>query len=310
VKIVFLTAGGPFGLRALESLIPHHEIALVVRPLDASPGWKRMARVPATVLRLRHRDVVGDARKAAGIPSVQAAPGDGGALADTLARVAPELICIATFPWLLTPEILAVPRHGVVNLHPSLLPRHRGPNPLFWTYYHDDRAGGVSAHLADSRADAGPILLQERIDIPRGWPSGDLYLAAAALGARMLPAVVESIERGTARPVPQSDDDSTSAPRVRAGTPMIDFDSWGVERIWHYLAGLNPWHKEPLTTEAGRPVRYGDIIGFERGGERGHTGSVRRTSEGWALSCRDGEVRMRRRSLLPTRVRTVPGVRS
>lgn len=305
VKIVFLTAGGPFGLRALESLIPDHDVSLIVRPLDVAPAWKRLARIPARAVGLRHRDVVEGVRRTRGIPSIQAAPGDGGALARALARVSPDLICIATFPWLLTPDVLAIARHGVVNLHPSLLPRHRGPNPLYWTYYHDDRSAGVSVHLADSRADAGPILVQERMDVPRGWPSGDLYLAAAALGAEVLPAAVESIARGTARPVPQTDAEATRAPRVEPGTAMIDFASWDVERVWHYLAGLHAWYREPLITADGRRVRYGAVMGFERGRSEGETGRVRRSADGWALCCRDGEVRLGRRSLVPTRVRSV-----
>lgn len=307
MKITFFTAGGPFGKRALESLAADHEILAVVRPADSAPAWKRLARVPARWLRLRHRDVVGDSLRGTAIPSISAVSGNDGTIARELASAQPDLICIATFPWLLPPEILAIPRYGVVNLHPSYLPRHRGPNPLFWTYYHDDRTGGVSAHMADARADTGPLLVQESIDIPRGWPSSQLYLATAAAGARVLHSAVESIERGTVRPVPQAEHLSTPAPRLKNGTAMIDSSSWDVERTWHFLAGLNPWYKEPLTTPVGRLVRYGDVVGFERGSPKGRAGHVRPTSGGWALTCRDGEVHLGRHSLVPTRVSVDPG---
>jgi methionyl-tRNA formyltransferase len=307
VKIVFFTAGGPFGLRALESLRTDHEIVAVVRPTDTAPAWKRVARVPARWLRLRHRDVVKDALRGTALRSVDAVRGEDGALATELAHLRPDLICVATFPWLLEREVLEIPRHGVVNLHPSYLPRHRGPNPLFWTYYHDDRTGGVSAHMASAHADAGPILLQERIDIPRGWSSSHLYLAAATVGAELLLSAVESIERGTARPVPQAERLSTQAPRLQNGTPMMDFASWDVERAWHFLAGLNPWYKEPLTTPEGRPVRYGRVMGFDRRASNGRTGHARAAANGWALTCRGGEVLLGRRSMMPTRVSEDPG---
>lgn len=308
MKIVFFTTGGPFGLRALECLARDHEVLAVVQPDDPAPFWKRVARIPARWVGLRHRDVVDDWRRGTAIPSIAAARGEGGGLADKLALLGrPDLICIVTFPWLLSPEILAVARHGVVNLHPSYLPRHRGPNPLFWTYYHSDRTGGVSVHMADRRADAGPILAQERIDIPRGWSSGDLYLAMSRAGAHILHSAVESIERGTARPVDQADSLSTQAPRLEPGRPMIDFTSWDVERTWHFLAGLNPWYKEPLTTPTGRLVRYGAVVAFVRGPSQGRTGHVRPTPNGWALTCRDGEVHLGPRSTLPTRVRHDPG---
>jgi methionyl-tRNA formyltransferase len=253
-------------------------------------------------MRLRHRDVVEDWRRRTSIPSIASTRDQERILASQLSRLGTELICVATFPWLLRPEILTVPRHGVVNLHPSYLPRHRGPNPLFWTYHRDDRVGGVTAHLADQRADAGPILVQERIDIPRGWSSSALYLAMAAAGARVLGDAVDSVERGAAHPVPQADHLATSAPRLQNGTPMIDFSSWDVERTWHFLAGLNPWYKEPLSTADGRAVRYGEVLGFERDDSNGPVGHVRAASHGWTLTCRGGEIHLGRRPLLPTLV--------
>jgi len=310
LKIAFFTAGGPFGLRALERLAAEHEVLAVVRPADTAPTWRRAARVPARWLRLRHRDVVEDWRRGTSIPSIPSTRGRDQVLAHELSRLGAELICVATFPWLLRPEILAVPRHGVVNLHPSHLPRHRGPNPIFWTYHQDDRVGGVTAHLADARADAGPILAQERIDIPRGWSSSALYLAMANTGARVLSDAVESIARGAARPVPQADHLATPAPRLQNRRPMIDFASWDVERTWHFLAGLNPWYKEPLTTAEGRPVRYGDVLGFERGDFNRPIGHARAAAHGWTLTCRGGEIHLGRRSLIPQFViRDVPADR-
>ncbi|MBT8226984.1 MAG: hypothetical protein HKP61_13325 [Dactylosporangium sp.] len=66
-----------------------------------------------------------------------------------------------TFPWWLPPELLRLPRYGVVNLHPSLLPRHRGPIPVHWAIRAGDPTTGVTAHLMNEGFDTGPILAQE-----------------------------------------------------------------------------------------------------------------------------------------------------
>jgi hypothetical protein len=83
---------------------------------------------------------------------------------------------------------------------------------------------------------------------------------------------------------------------------MIDFSSWDVERTWHFLAGLNPWYKEPLHTAEGRLVRYGDVLGFERRDSSGRIGYAQAAAHGWTLTCRGGEIHLGRRPRLPSRV--------
>jgi methionyl-tRNA formyltransferase len=302
VRIVFFAAGGPFAVTALQAIAAEHDIAGVVRPRDALPLWKKPARSLARLARLRHRDDVGEWTHDRGIVAVQAGREDVEALAGWLDRIAPDLICIATFPCLLPDAILTIPRYGVLNLHPSLLPRHRGPNPLFWTYYCDDTHGGVTVHVATRLADAGPMLGQEAIAIPRGWPSSELYLAASRSGAALLRDAVSQLERGTARPREQDDRLGTKAPRVRLGTPMVPYTEWDVERVWHFLAGLHPWYAEPVRSPEGTLVRYGNVIGFERCTPGGTPGTADPAPFGWQLWCRDGYVRLGRRRRLPQRV--------
>jgi methionyl-tRNA formyltransferase len=284
VRVVFFAAGGPFAVTALQAVAAEHDIAGVVRPRDTLPAWKRPARGVARWARLRHRDDVGEWTRSRRIVAVEAGREDMGALVGWLDRIAPDLVCIATFPCLLPDAVLTVPRYGVLNLHPSLLPRHRGPNPLFWTYYCDDAHGGVTVHMATRWADAGPMLGQEAIAIPRGWPSSELYLAASRSGAALLRDAMNQLERGTARPREQDDRLGTRAPRVRSGTPMVRFAEWDVERVWHFLAGLHP------------------VIGFERCTPGGTPGTADAAPFGWQLWCRDGYVRLGRRRRLPRRV--------
>jgi methionyl-tRNA formyltransferase len=86
----------------------------------------------------------------------------------------PEVVVMASFDQILSPETLAVPRRGWLNIHPSLLPRHRGPEPIYWTIENGDREAGISVHLTVPRIDAGPVLAQRRVAVADRDTSGTL----------------------------------------------------------------------------------------------------------------------------------------
>ncbi len=73
----------------------------------------------------------------------------------------PDAICVACFSQRIPEPILRIPRFGCLNVHPSLLPANRGPEPLFWTFREGNRQTGVTIHLMDRGMDTGPVLAQE-----------------------------------------------------------------------------------------------------------------------------------------------------
>ena len=81
-------------------------------------------------------------------------------IAPLLASVEPDLVVCMGFPWKIPPDALAVPRHGWLNGHPSLLPRHRGPLPIAWAIREGDEEIGITFHKMDAELDTGPILAQ------------------------------------------------------------------------------------------------------------------------------------------------------
>lgn len=121
----------------------------------------------------------------------------------TRARVAPLLaqfdpdvaLCIG-FPWKIPPDALAAPRHGIVNGHPSLLPRYRGPSPVSWAIRNGEEEIGFTFHYMDAELDTGNILGQARIPLgdEHGWE--DLTPKLASVVGEMLPGVLERVERG------------------------------------------------------------------------------------------------------------------
>ncbi|MBI2320612.1 MAG: hypothetical protein HYU88_00550, partial [Chloroflexi bacterium] len=110
----------------------------------------------------------------------------------------PDVIAVACFPRRLPPAVLALPRLGALNVHPSLLPAGRGPAPLFWAFRLGERRTGVTVHLMTDELDAGDILLQEALEVPEGIAGLDLEEHCAELGGRLLVAAIGALAGGTA----------------------------------------------------------------------------------------------------------------
>jgi methionyl-tRNA formyltransferase len=200
-------------------------------------------------------------------------------------RIDADLIVTSGFPWLLPQTLIDRAPRGAINAHPSLLPRHRGPLPLFWIYHADDRETGVTVHRLVAAADAGEVLAQSRFELPRGLSVRDLAAQKQQLGAQMLRDVVARID--SIEGVPQDHSAATQAPRVKRGTSMIDFETWPAERVWHFLHGLHPFFREPVAD-------YRGVGAWESREHDRRPGSVEDAPDGWLLYCRDGIVHLLR----------------
>ena len=287
LRVALFGSASRFSLLAFDQLAQTQDIVALVLHRPAVTGLRLALRKiaglrPASPLERLARD--------RGVP-VLAASGDlSGALRERLRALRPDLLCIAIFPRMLPQDLMAVAPLGAINAHPSLLPRHRGPLPLFWTYHSDDRVAGVTVHHASERFDAGDIILQDRFDLPRAHPVAELDREVAERAAPLLRTAVEQLGMGSAPCVPQDECAATHAPLLRPGAPMVPFDQWEVERVWHFLAGLCTQYREPLVDERGREVLYDRVIGYRRDRVAGTPGSVARGEEGWTLACKDGVV--------------------
>ncbi len=105
----------------------------------------------------------------------------------------PDVALCIGFPWKIPPDALAVPRHGIVNGHPSLLPRYRGPSPVSWAIRSGDEEVGFTFHYMDAELDTGNILGQARIplDDEHSWDELTPKLAEAV--GTLLPAVLARV---------------------------------------------------------------------------------------------------------------------
>jgi methionyl-tRNA formyltransferase len=122
----------------------------------------------------------------------------------------PDAICVACFPYRLPDRLLRIPRLGSVNVHPSLLPDNRGPDPLFWTFRRGDTFTGVTVHVMDSGFDTGPILLQERMRVPDGISESALEERLAIEGGELLVRSLAGLSTQSIVPTHQDSQQATS----------------------------------------------------------------------------------------------------
>jgi methionyl-tRNA formyltransferase len=294
-RIVFFGTGSPAAYAALDALVSRFAVVGVVLP--RVPRVSLVSRFHLVRLRDPRRSFL-DLVHVRSVPVLQCPRHAQRGFAATLRALEPDLVVVATFPYLLEPSVLAVPPCGAINLHPSLLPRHRGPDPLFWTYVGDDAETGVTVHWMDPAADTGPLLFQEAIALGRGRPVPDLYRDLSARGAALLSRSVEAIAAGTAPRAAQDERRATHEPRPDAGARRLDFSTWGAERAWHVLAGLGSGWGPLLHDARGHALSHGAAIGYTRGVAGRVAGTVQRDGRLWRLTCADGVVAVARQSRL------------
>lgn len=117
----------------------------------------------------------------------------------------PDLIVVAAFSQILKAELLGIPRSGCINMHPSLLPKYRGPNPFYWVLENREVKTGVTVHYIDEGIDTGDIILSEEIRISDNETESTLREKSIVLGAELLVRSVRLIRQGKASRTPQDE---------------------------------------------------------------------------------------------------------
>ena len=157
----------------------------------------------------------------------------------TLANPQSDVAFVACFSERIPPEMLTWPRHGFLNLHPSLLPAYRGPHPLFWCFQRGETNTGVTLHFMDEGFDTGDIALQESITFADGL-SGDAadQLCGERGGALMVEAV-RHLQAGTLPRYPQMGPGSYYPSPTAADFHIST--SWTARRAFNFMRGTAEW---------------------------------------------------------------------
>lgn len=126
-----------------------------------------------------------------------------------------DLLLVATFHKIIAQSTYGLARHAI-NLHPSLLPKYRGPVPFYWVLANREKETGITAHKLTERMDAGDIYGQWKLPIASGETEGSLRRRLAELAAVAAVEIVQLIERGALVGVPQDEAQATYFPRPPA----------------------------------------------------------------------------------------------
>jgi methionyl-tRNA formyltransferase len=152
----------------------------------------------------------------------------------------PDFVVVASFGIILKKDLLELPRHGCVNLHASLLPRHRGVSPIQAAILAGDRETGCTTMLMDEGIDTGAVLLAEPVPIDDADTAGSLERKLAATGAPLVVRTLRGLLEGSVRPVAQDETGASYTRKIRKAHGAIDWSKSAAE-IERLVRAMLPW---------------------------------------------------------------------
>ena len=229
MNIVFM--GTPeFAVGCLETVYKKHNVVGVFTQPDKPKGRKYVLTPPPVKVRAEEL----------GLKVYQPTTLRNGVALDILKQLNPDLIVVVAYGKILPKEILELPKYKCINVHASLLPRHRGASPIQWCIVCGDKVTGVTTMLMDEGMDTGDILLSSEIAIGKDEISDTLHDKLALMGAELLDKTIDGILNGSVNPIKQNENEATYAPIIKKEMAQIDF-SLSAEKIVDAIRGYNSW---------------------------------------------------------------------
>ena len=159
---------------------------------------------------------------------------------DRISELSPDLIVVMAYGQILPKILLEMPKLACLNLHASILPRHRGAAPIQASILAGDRITGLTVMYMAEGLDTGDILLTSQISIRRRETGGSLHDRLAELGPQALASAVELVISHRAPRIPQDESKATYAAKLDRESGRIDWsrDCWHLDRL---IRAMNPW---------------------------------------------------------------------
>jgi methionyl-tRNA formyltransferase len=195
-----------------------------------------------------------------------------GRLRDWLRTCDADVALVLAYGRILPPDVLATPRQGCLNLHASLLPRHRGAAPIQWALIEQDQSTGISLMQMDEGLDTGPVYTRHELAIEATDNTGTLTDKLGTLAAHVVETDLRAVVEGRLIAVAQDPSQVTLAPPLRHEDQIIDF-SLTANAILGKIRGLSP-KPGAFTTLRGRRLKLLEVAVSEEPVE-GHPGSVK-----------------------------------
>lgn len=252
-RIVLLGMRSAFTAPALAALLEAPDVDLRAIVLAGSSASGRATPIDRP-----------EAARANGIPVHEArdrAELDSPAFRATLEAIAPDLIVVACFPWRVPGWLRSLPAGGCVNIHPSLLPDGRGPEPVYWAFRWNLAETGVSLHLVDAGLDTGPIVAQRGYTIPEDATLKSLEGDLARLGASLLIDRLPAILNRSVTTIPQDHSLARHAP-FPGPDDLVAPTSWPASQAARFIRAIAPSHGPvPVLVQAtGQRLAVSEVV--------------------------------------------------
>ena len=280
LRIVFM--GTPvFAVKTLAALLERgHEVVGVYTRPDRRAGRGRKPSAPPVKTFAEER----------GIPVFQPetlTPDEVSQLAD----LAPDAIAVAAYGVFLPKAALDAPRLGCLNIHPSLLPKHRGASPVAASILEGAQTAGATVMLIDEGMDTGPILAQRRTKIRPSERADALTDRLFDMGSALLVEALDDWSAGRISPVPQDDAAATITRRLTREDGRVDWTESAAALERKYRA-FHPW-PGTFTTWRGENLKIWQARAAESAGASGAPGTVFRAKNGGAAAiCGEGALEL------------------
>jgi methionyl-tRNA formyltransferase len=229
LRVVFAGTAA-FAVPALEAVArSRHRVELVISQPDRPAGRGLELKAPP----------VKSAASALGIPVLQPERIKDEAAIQALEQAAPDVLLVVAYGQILPERVLKIPARMPINLHASLLPRHRGPAPIAWSILSGDPESGVTVIQMDAGVDTGPILARTPVAIDARETADTLEAKLAHLGAGLVVETLDAVEEGRVRPEPQPAEGASHAPRLRSDDGRLDPTAMTAEEIDRRVRALS-----------------------------------------------------------------------
>lgn len=228
-KIIFM--GTPdFSVPILKELHKEYGVDLVISQPARPAGRKKVMTDPPVAV----------AAKLLGIELYQPETMKSAEAFEIVSDLNPDLIITAAFGQLLPENILDIPVLGSLNVHASLLPKHRGGAPIHRALINGDDKTGVTIMYMAKKLDAGDIIAARSINIEDSDNTGILFDKLSRVGASLLMDTLPSVIDGTNERTPQNDSEATFSPNILKSDEVISFNK-PARVVFNHIRGLTPW---------------------------------------------------------------------
>ena len=236
LKIIFF--GTPlFVVPILEALLEHFDVVGIATTPDVKIGRKKI--LTGTPVKLAYQSYLKKTKRDGLIINSTEFTKN---TIEQLSNLQPDLFVVAAYGQLIPKKLLDIPKYGSLNIHPSLLPKYRGPSPIQTTILKGESKTGVTIIRMDEKIDHGPIVIREELPLSPHDTFESLHVKLFVFAAEMLPRVIKNYVSGKIKPKPQNHKKATHCEHITRSDGYFSLDNPPDKKtLDRMIRAYHPW---------------------------------------------------------------------